>query len=274
MELALSMWSLHRTARAEGWTALDFLDYCRREGVRRVELLDVFWRDVETELPQVVEFARTHRIRVASYAVANDLVKADPAERYAALRQITDAIPIALALDTRTIRVFSGNLSEGFTFDSALGFIVEGLREAAATAAAEGVTLCLENHGKLAGTGSQVLDILERVGSPALKSTFDTGNFLLVDEEPLQALDILISRVGHVHIKDFAEDPAGRYVSLGGSKFEGTAAGQGQVRLDAIVRRLGESGYSGEYVLEYEGTGNEAEGVRASYAYFHSLVQG
>jgi len=272
MKLALSMWSMHRTVRSEGWSVLDFLDFCRREGIDCVELLDVFWRNLDEELPQAAEFARNHRIRIVSYAVANDFVKADPAEREAALRQITDAIPIALALGTRTIRVFSGNLGEGFTFDSALGFIIEGLSEAAAAAAAKGITLCLENHGKLAGTGRQVQDILERVGSPALKSTFDTGNFLLVDEDPLRALDVLLPRVGHVHVKDFAEDPAGRYVSLGGRKFEGAAAGKGQVQLDTMVRRLREAGYAGEYVLEYEGIGDEAAGIRASFAYFQTLI--
>ena len=272
MKLALSMWSMHRTVRKEGWTALDFLEHCRREGIDRVELLNVFWRDIDAELPRVVEFARTNGIRVGSYAVANDFVHGDPAEREAALRQITDAIPVALTLGTRTIRVFSGNLGEGFTFESALGFIIDGLREAAAAAAAQGMTLCLENHGKLAGTGEQVRHILERVGSPALKSTFDTGNFLLVDEDPLDSLDVLLPQVAHVHVKDFAEDPEGRYVSLAGAKFEGVEAGKGLVRLDTIVERLQAGGYGGEFVLEYEGTGDEAEGIRASYAYFQTLI--
>jgi hydroxypyruvate isomerase len=35
MELALSMWSVHRTVRKKGWTVLDFLAFCEEEGIRR-----------------------------------------------------------------------------------------------------------------------------------------------------------------------------------------------------------------------------------------------
>lgn len=271
MKLSLSMWSMHRTVRAQGWTALDFLSFCRAEGIGQVELLDVFWKDVEQELPQVVGFAKENGIRIASYAVANDFVKADEREREAALNTILNAFPVAKALGTKTIRVFSGNLSEGFTFDSALAHIVAGLGAASALAERQGLTLCLENHGQLAGTGAQVLEILNRVDSPALKSTFDTGNFLLVEEDPLRALDALLPRIGHVHVKDFKEDPQGRYQSLAGKRFEGTPAGGGLVRLETIVGRLREAGYEGEYVLEYEGTGDEAAGIRASFEYFKSI---
>lgn len=271
MKLSLSMWSMHRTVRAQGWTALDFLSFCREEGIDQVELLDVFWKNAAEELPFIVSFAKENGIRIASYAVANDFVKADPAEREAALNTILNAFPIAKALGTSTIRVFSGNLSEGFTFESALAHIVEGLGLASALAERQGLTLCLENHGQLAGTGAQVLEILNRVGSPALKSTFDTGNFLLVEEDPLRALDVLLPHVGHVHVKDFKEDPQGRYRSLAGKTFEGTPAGGGLVRMDTIVQRLREAGYDGEYVLEYEGTGDEAAGIRASFDYFKSI---
>lgn len=271
MKLALSMWSVHRIARQQSWSALDFLSFCRKEGIDRVELLNVFWKNVKEELPEVAEYAKRHGIRIVSYAVGNDFVQSDPAARNEALRQITDAFPVARTLGTGTIRVFSGNLKDGFTFDSALAYIVGGLGEAAAEAERQGLTLCLENHGMLAGTGKQVLDIIERVGSEALRSTFDTGNFLLVGENPLDALDVLLPYVGHVHIKDFYEAPDGPYRSLEGKTFQGIEAGSGLVDLDVIVNRLNGAGYAGAYVLEYEGPGDEAAGIRASYEYFGTL---
>jgi hydroxypyruvate isomerase len=272
MELSLSMWSVHRTVREKGWTVLNFLAFCEEEGIKQVELLNVFWQDAQKELPLVLEAIEAAGIRAVSYAVANDFASGNPEEREAALKEITDAIPVANALGVKIVRVFSGNLTEGITYDEALDRIVEGLSEAAARAERGGIVLCLENHGKLAGSGVQVKTILERVGSPALRSTFDTGNFLLVDEQPLDALDVLLPYVAHVHFKDFAPLSDGRYKSLTGRAYEGVSLGLGGVDLKTIVKRLGGHGYTGAFVLEFEGLGSEAEGIRKSYDYFRSII--
>lgn len=271
MELSLSMWSLHRTVREKGWTVADFLGFCEEEGIKSVELLNVFWKNQEQELPLVLEQLKTAGIRVSSYAVANDFAKEQPEERSAALKEITDAFPVAKALGTPVIRVFSGNLTDSVTYEKALDWIVEGLSAAAAQAEREGLVLCLENHGKLAGSGDQVKTIIERVGSPALRSTFDTGNFLLVDVRPLDALEVLLPYVAHVHFKDFGAAPEGRYRSLNGTAYEGTVLGEGEVPLPDIVGILARHGYQGAYVLEYEGLGSEAEGVRGCYSFFRTL---
>ncbi|WP_127487673.1 sugar phosphate isomerase/epimerase family protein [Paenibacillus ehimensis] len=267
MKLSLSMWSLHRTVRANSWTVMDFLSFCRKEGIDSVELLNVFWQNQDRELDEVVRYCRENGIRVASYAVGNDFVSESEERRSAALREITDAFPVAKALGTSLVRVFSGSLHPGIDYGQALGWIVSGLSEAAKRAEAAGITLALENHGQLAGRGGQVKDILEQVGSKALRSTFDTGNFLLVDEHPSQAIEPLLPYIAHVHVKDFKRHPEGRYTSLGGQTFEGTVAGEGDTHLASLIERLEASGYAGAYVLEYEGTGDEAEGVRGSYAF-------
>ena len=67
------------------------------------------------------------------------------------------------------------------------------------------VYLAIENHGLLAGTSAQVVEILKEVNSPYVKSTFDTGNFLLVHEKPTEAFNQLKNDIVHVHFKDFRE---------------------------------------------------------------------
>lgn len=272
MELSLSMWSVHRTVREKGWTVLDFLSFCKDEGIRQVELLDVFWKDVENELPQALAYIAEHGIKVTSYAVGNDFVKSTEEERAIEEQVITNAFPIAKALGTSIIRVFSGNLSGIASFEEALDWIVEGLGSAAKKAEAEGLVLCLENHGQLAGSGLQVQTIIDRVSSPSLRSTFDTGNFLLVDENPSAALDILLPYVAHVHLKDFVQREDGRYKSLGGKAFEGANLGLGDVEVKSILDRLASHGYRGAIVLEYEGVGSEADGIRASFDYFVTIT--
>lgn len=272
MELSLSMWSVHRTVRQSGWTVLDFLSFCKEEGIQQVELLNVFWKDIQNELPEVIAFTKANGIRVVSYAVANDFVKTSPDERAAALVEITDAYPVAKALGTSIVRVFSGNRNDDVAYEDGLEWIINGLSQAAKLAEAEGIMLCLENHGVFAGSGEQVRHILESVGSHHLRSTFDTGNFLLVDEQPEQALQDLLPYVAHVHVKDFYHDEAGRYHSLSGKTYEGTPLGEGDVELQAIIQRLNATGYQGAFVLEYEGIGSEAVGIRKSYDNFKAIA--
>ncbi|CAG7644555.1 sugar phosphate isomerase/epimerase family protein [Paenibacillus allorhizosphaerae] len=265
MDLALSMWSVHRTAKEKGWRAIDFLQFCEAEGYRKVELLAHFWQDAARELEETAACAEQCGITVVSYAVSNNFVSPDPEARRKSLLQITEAFPVALSLGTRTIRVFAGNLLDGIEYGDAWQWIVDGLGAAAKEAEAAGMSLCLENHGKLAGKGEQVRHIIEAVGSPALKSTLDVGNFLLVDEDPVHATRSLLPYIGHVHVKDFKKSDGGRYKSLQNVTFDGVPAGNGDVDIPAILGLLKQFGYGGSYVLEYEGQGIEADGIRESY---------
>lgn len=273
MELSLSMYSMHRTVREKGWSTVDFLRFCSTENYPLVELLAHFWKDVRAELDDVVSTVNSLGIRVTSYAVSNNFVSADAALREQALRKITDGLPIAAELGTKVIRVFSGNLADGIPYEDAKQWIIDGLQAACREAEQVGMTLCLENHGKLAGKGAQVKDLIDRIGSPALQSTFDTGNFLLVDEHPLQAFQVLKAYIGHVHFKDFKEQPNGRYKSIGLRTYEGVPAGEGDAELPQIMDLLTAAGYNGAYVLEYEGTGSEADGIRRSYERFQEMTR-
>lgn len=269
MKLCVSMWSVHRKFYNEGWSVMDFLQFCNEEGVQCVELLDLFWRDIETEVPSVLEYLRTHGMKVAAYAVTNDFVHTDVASRESALQAVLDGISFAKKLGSPVVRVFSGDLKEGYDFESAFGYIVDGLKAAAAEAG-EDVILALENHGKLAGRGDQVKRVILEVGSKVVKSTFDVGNFYLVGQQPMEALAQLSGYLGHVHVKDFLPSDKGLHATTG-EYFVGVACGQGIVPFKDIIDMLNTIGYSGALSVEYEGEGDELEGVRASLSFLRSL---
>src|SRR5690349_17453564 len=63
-----------------------------------------------------------------------------------------------------------------------------------------GIKMAVENH--IDFTSSEMLELLERVGSPYLGINFDTGNFLRLLDDPIQAMDKLVSHVHAAHIKD------------------------------------------------------------------------
>ena len=112
----------------------------------------------------------------------------------------------------------------------------------AAYAAEQGITLALENHGLFAGRGEQIEEIIKEIDSPYFGSTFDTGNFLLVNDEPTKAIKSLVNMVKHVHVKDFAEvDPSytgQTYTAIDQRRFVGTVALEGDVDLKSIFADL------------------------------------
>lgn len=267
MKIAVSMWSLHREFYGGRLDVLDFIKWVAGTKADGVELLDVFWKDPDTESPKVLAALAENNLAVGAYAVGNNFVVPCAEERARQLGIITRGIDMAKYLKTKVVRVFAGDLAGGIEFDEARGWIVEGLREAAAYAEKKGITLALENHGLLAGKGAQVQGIIADVGSPALKATIDTGNFLLVDEEPTDAVEILAPLAGHVHFKDFrlakdGENPS--YPALSGKRFAGTIIGEGQVDTRQVLATLKASGYSGWLSVEFEGLEEEKYGAARS----------
>lgn len=275
MNLGVSMWS-YVAAYRNGMTVVDFIHEAKRLGVDGVELVDTFWKDKDAELPAVETALRETGLAVGVYSVGNNFVVDDEAERIKNVQIINDGVDMAVHFGAKVVRVFAGDVRPGVTFETALGWIFTGLKEAAAYASDKGVTLALENHGKLAGTSGQVETILNAVASPALKANPDTGNFLLVHEASHEAVARLAPRAAMVHFKDFHAVPdnyAGfAYTALDGLKFAGTAIGEGDVDLEDCVAALRQAGFDGWLNIEYEGGEDPMTALPRSVAYTRSLL--
>ncbi|MCK9222684.1 MAG: sugar phosphate isomerase/epimerase [Limnochordia bacterium] len=275
MKLGLSMWSVV-SLYGKGFTVKDFAHFAAELGVDGVELLDYFWTDKATEPNDIVKLTKRLGLDILCYSIDNDFVNADASAREKMLDYAKREIDLAVALGAPVIRVFSGNEKDGIDFDTGFAWIVDGLREAATYAEEKQVVLALENHGTFAGTSAQIERILDEVGSPALTSNFDTGNFMLCKENPKKAMDRLAHRVGHVHFKDFrradSSETVGVYTGVDGIRVKGTTIGAGDVDLPYIVESLKQAGYQGSLVIEYEGTGDVKEDIRKSVAYVRKLL--
>ncbi|MBA4495393.1 sugar phosphate isomerase/epimerase family protein [Paenactinomyces guangxiensis] len=277
MNISLSMWSVHKYWYEGRWDIVDFLDFASTTKVSGVELLSIFWRDQQRELPAVKEALRKYQLKAACYAAYNNFASGDSDKRKQQLKEVTDAVDMAVMLEAPVVRVFSGDLPEGnISYEQGLGYAVEGLARAAQYAEQKGVVLCLENHGLFAGRSGQVLDVINQVGSPALGSTFDTGNFLLVGQSPSDAIQELLGVIKHVHVKDFLHTPdetENVYTSLTGERYAGKIPGEGEVDLRYILGELQASGYDGWLSVEYEGSGEQREGAVRSVDVVYDLVQ-
>ncbi|MBM7580115.1 sugar phosphate isomerase/epimerase family protein [Jeotgalibacillus terrae] len=276
MKVSVSMYSLASTIQKEQWGIIDFLDYAREIGLDGVELLDFYWTDKKREIPEVNQYLEQHGLTVSAYDVSNDFVKANAEERKAEIQKVIDAIYTAKELGTNIVRTFCGDVKQGETFKDGEQWIIEGLREAAKVAEKEKVYLAVENHGLLAGKSEQVEKMIKEVNSPYVTSTFDTGNFLLVHEEPEAAFERLKSSISHVHFKDFREKEEGEqmngFKSVKGVELIGVVPGDGQVNLQKIVQRLKDTGYKEFLSIEYEGFDDAKEANKEAVNRLRELI--
>ena len=265
MKLSLSMYSCLRAVQAGQLDLMGFVDYAAAQGVAGVELLDIFWSDAERELPQVKRRIAEAGLDVAVYSISNNFIQPEAKARARELADLKRGVDIARELGVALLRVFSGSAREGVSQDEGEAWILEGLSAGAAYAESQGVTLALENHGRFAGRSDQVHAIIERVGSPALRVNFDSGNFVPVGQDPVAAARELADWVVLVHLKDIrfaGADEAGHvFEGADGRMLTGSIIGAGLVDLAGLRAVMDGAGL---VVARVRGGGGAAANRRAA----------
>ncbi len=277
MKLSVSMYSCLRAVQAGQLDLLGFVDYAAAQGVAGVELLDIFWSDAERELPQVKRRIAEAGLDIAVYSISNNFIQPEAGARARELADLKRGVDIALELGVDLLRVFSGSARADVSQDEGEAWILEGLSAGAAYAKSRGVTLALENHGRFAGRSDQVRAIIERVGSPALRVNLDSGNFVPVGQDPVEAARDLADWVVLVHLKDMrlarADEVGHVFEGADGQMLTGAIIGDGLVDLAGLRAVMDAAGYDGWWSLEYEGSEEPLQvGVPRSLAAARALL--
>ena len=121
-------------------------------------------------------------------------------------------------------------------------------REALKTAESYGIKMAIENHFDF--TWEEMAKLLDRVGSPYLGITFDTGNFLRMLDDPIKGMEKLAPRVYATHIKDLKVQkgvPADEWYF-----FASVPVGDGVVDNGKLLHLLAEAGYDGLLAVEID----------------------
>lgn len=150
-------------------------------------------------------------------------------------------IRVAHALQTPNIRVFSFFRAEGVSVESTRDAVMTRMRLLADEAEKAGVVLLHENEKGIYGdTPERVLDLVESVGSPALRLAWDNANFVQVGVRPFtDGYAMLRPYLDYLQVKD-AVAATGEVVP----------AGQGDGELRETLTALRDDGYSGFASLE------------------------
>jgi len=270
MKLGVSMYSYVAAVKAGQLDIQSFIYEAANIGAEGVELLDFFYTDWEAERKTAIATLAEVGLPCGVFSVANNFAHETAEAREHALNIIKRGVDEALHYETNTVRVFAGDVHSDSTFtqEQAFNWIIEGLAQAADYAQSKNVRLALENHGKLAGLGSQINDIIAKVRAKtehnALGANPDTGNFLLVDQPGHEGVAEVAANAYMVHFKDFAPDAEGHYEGKGGKRFAGTIIGEGTVDLASALASLKFAGFTGWVNLEYEGEADPMVGVPKS----------
>lgn len=197
--------------------------------------------DVSAEQVAAVRAALgRHGMRVS--AIASPIGKVDIAASIDdELSRLGRVMEVAHALDARYIRVFSFYRGEGVSAESIRDRVLTALRSFAELAEREGVILVHENEKEIYGdVPSRVLDLIESVGSDALRVAWDSANFVQVGVRPFtDGYAMLRPHLEYLQVKDAV-------LATG----EVVPAGEGDGQLLETLTALRDDGYAGFASLE------------------------
>lgn len=191
---------------------------------------------------------------------ARDLASADRAAHEAGVRYLEACVDSAAALGAQVVGgplygaplVFAGRapapISDGER-ERRIDAIVAGLERAARRATDQGVTFAVEPLNRfetdIANTADHALQLVERLGSPAIGVMLDTFHMNMEEFD----MPAAIRRTG------------GRLVHFQANENNRAFVGAGHIDWPAIMRALGDARYDGPIVLEPFRRSDERVGV-------------
>jgi sugar phosphate isomerase/epimerase len=159
--------------------------------------------------------------------------------------RMEQAFQAALDMDIRIINCGPGGKSND---EASLQQSIESIGQLAQMAERYGVTLCVKAHvGASIFNTPTTLRLLQAVTSPALGIDMDPSHIYRAGENPVEAIQAVLARLKHVHIRDCK----GR--QQGPGKPEDQANGRGDIDLVGYIRVLHAGGYAGPLDLEVIG---------------------
>lgn len=176
------------------------------------------------------------------------------------LRATRDAIDACAEYGYKNVIAFTG-LREGIPDDAGAEHCVAGFREVVGHAEQKGVTLCLEmlnsrdaSHPRKGHPGYQgdhteyCVDIINRVGSPALKLLFDIYHVQIMDGDVIRRIRQHRDLIAHVH--------------TAGNPGRGELDDHQEINYRPIMEALVEVGYTGYVGQEFIPTRDPWEGLK------------
>ncbi|HEY3425153.1 MAG TPA: sugar phosphate isomerase/epimerase family protein [Negativicutes bacterium] len=216
-----------------------------------------YWQDIEKEIPEIKKALSANNL-ICTYASNEGLLADSEEETRRVLDSLSANVVLAKSLGTKILRlnVASGPFNPAFIQTD---WWLAAVKQVLTLAASMDITLAVENGPDPKKGDLQLLQqILTTVNLPALRLTYDTGNWLYASTKPDQAIDSLQQYIGYVHLKDILSEQG---------TLKHSYLGTGVVDVKSLACRIQESGYAGPFALEFPGGDNPQERVLQSLKY-------
>lgn len=265
-----------QAAPAPRWTTEDLLRFAFDLGVEGISFESIYLPALDAGFMRELSQRLDERgvARVLAWGHPNGL---EGGLNLEALDDLKRHIPMARALGTTVMRIVASSRHfRAHPHDAQIERLSVMLKDACRVAADHGVYLAAENH--LDFTADEWLAILEKVDSPWLKITFDSGNALRVFDEPVAAARKLGPHVMATHIKDVTTIRRATISPLEPYFWPSVPPGQGLVDLPGVVAALRQAGYQGFLAMEIDFVAEELrplgeeELVRQGVQYLRSIA--
>ena len=122
---------------------------------------------------------------------------------------------------------------------------------------------------------SDVKEILDAV--PGLELAYDSGNMILMGENPLTYLRQFTGRIGYVHLKDIREAPNDSMMvdlAQDGTPMSSAPIGTGLIDLSAVIQALKSTDYEGSFSVEFfvDDDRNYLKSIKRTKEYIMGLI--
>ena len=268
-KISLAEWSLHRTLRdqSKGITNLDFPRITKEEfGIEAVEYVNQFFKDKARDTNYLTELkTRCSDVGVKSLLIMVDgegnLGDPNEEKRKKAVENHHQWVEAAKFLGCHSIRV---NAASGGTYTEQLDRAADGLRRLSEFAAPHGINVIVENHGGLSSNAAWLAVVIERVGMDNCGTLPDFGNFYITRGENPD----LFNRYHGVQ----ALMPYAKAVSAKTHEFDADG-NETSTDYERMMKIVVDHGYHGYVGIEFEGGGDEYEGIRKSKALLEKVAK-
>ena len=276
MKLGMMLYSLGRaisSGQCDVPGALKVMKECGCEGVDMDS-----WHGQGRTAAEMAAMVADAGLVTSCYIGGSDLTMGPSPEKSAAIDELKKVVDDGAEMGAGCVLVTTGVCLPGADRNVGRKNAAAGLAEVLPHAKAAGIALTIEDFGALQSpyqTSDECLETCAMAGAD-LRMTYDSGNMVLGDQDPVEFLQAVKHLMVHAHAKDWALiDPAseGGLPSRAGKRYTGVVCGKGVIDYPAVIGALKAIGYEGFLSYEYEGGGDGIEAAKEGTAYLLSLMR-
>jgi sugar phosphate isomerase/epimerase len=261
-----------QTDPGKRWSTTDFVKKAVELKVEGVSLETCFFSSLDAGyLSDLKAMLDQHSLdRVVAWGHTDGL---EGGKNLAALSDLVKHIGVAKAMGAKVMRIVGSSLRfRDDAHEPQIERLTAMLKQAVRVAEDEDLILAIENH--IDFTASEILTLIDRVGSKFFGVNFDTGNALRLFEDPVAEARLLAPFIHATHIKDVSPRRGGSPREW--NFWESVPAGKGVVDVAGVMKVLRDQGYPGTLCVEVDclrPDWDEDQAVEMSVNYLRGLTR-